>query len=73
MSTKHTGYVPQDSNLAGYRHCHCPDCFEIAIGTYGTFCTDCKDARCDGSGECCSPYAYGDGYDDCNTTHTVGG
>ena len=34
--------------MAGYRNCACRDCFEIAIGEAGAFCSDCEEAGCPG-------------------------
>ena len=45
--------------MSGYRDCACRDCFEIAIGEPGAFCSECEEAGCEPDSECCSPNAYG--------------
>lgn len=45
--------------MSGYIDCGCRDCFEIAIGEPGDFCTNCEDAGCEADSECQSPNAYG--------------
>lgn len=49
---------------AGYHHCPCRDCFEIAIGCNDDdtphLCASCETAGCDADGdsECDAPHAY---------------
>lgn len=48
--------------MSGYVDCKCRDCFETAIASNvrkGAFCSECKDAGCDGDGECQRDGAYG--------------
>lgn len=37
---------------AGYQHCGCRDCFEVAIGHPGDFCWECDEAGCEPDSEC---------------------
>ncbi len=45
--------------MAGYVHCGCRDCMEIAIGEAGALCHHCEDAGCDPERECQAATAYG--------------
>ncbi len=57
--------------MSGYIDCGCRDCFEIAIGEPGDFCSGCEKAGCEPDSECCQESAYGGSGDDEAVTETA--